>query len=193
MATLQQLTQLCQTHPQLSDLTIEAITTFVLLIRHMKPRISLSQSSSANTAPQSLPESVHMFLVDALRLSQEDVMTCWRCLKDIAWEAEGWVVSKADMHVLVPLYLTNGRKHSLGSKFPSWLNQILMYALAVFELYPPSRFCISSNCPRRISKNLKECTANLKEHNKTPITIFTHAWGPLPAYSTSSYCRGKPK
>jgi hypothetical protein len=78
-----------QKHPILRCLTLDGITTLVRLITHLKHDILQPQpinESNPAFAPSILPESIALFLGNALSIPVEVMDDCWTILRDYAWE-----------------------------------------------------------------------------------------------------------
>ncbi len=83
-----------------NSLPLEKAFTFIVLARHLKPRIALGVSTVENEAPDALPRSVHGFLCTSLDIEHELGKLCWQALRDFVWAAEnsdGQVLAYADL------------------------------------------------------------------------------------------------
>jgi len=78
-----------QVHPVLCYLTLDGITTFVRLIKHLKRDILQPQpinESNPTDTPTILPEPIARFLGKALSIPVEVMDDCWMILRGYAWE-----------------------------------------------------------------------------------------------------------
>lgn len=57
-------------------------------------------------------------------------------------------------------------------------------------MVPPTHVCLDAKCRKPLESDPDEmCDRELKEALSYPVTVFTQAFGPMPGFCTSMYCR----
>ncbi|EDR07231.1 uncharacterized protein LACBIDRAFT_298907 [Laccaria bicolor S238N-H82] len=147
-------------------LTLPQILSFVHLASALKNNIILVQPPSVipSSAPTSPPPAICNFLADALGISLEATLTCWKLLKE-----EVWTYTTAEQEVF-----------ELEAAFHDhrWKQGIILEAF--LTLYLPSQFCTNSLCAR--SKPLKK-----DQHHQAVVYTLVHRV--QPAWSVHLSCQ----
>ncbi|KAF8576846.1 hypothetical protein K439DRAFT_1622535 [Ramaria rubella] len=176
MASLGNVVTQWQATPSLSIIPFQTISALLTLFHHQKPRITFSQKSPWKHTPRNLPNNVHLFLIQALDVDDDIIQDAWFALKEIAWEPDRHIPAIPDMSALIPLYLEHR----------------VFFDVTPFKLFPPTRTCLHNFCLNSpLLRNADDCEApDLAELLRNKETLFMQAYGPLPMYATSTYCRG---
>lgn len=74
-----------------SSLPLEKAIAFIVLTRHLKPRITFCVSAEEHEPPKALPRSVHAFLCVSLNIENELAKLCWQAFRAFIWATENGV------------------------------------------------------------------------------------------------------
>ncbi|KAF8957712.1 hypothetical protein BDZ97DRAFT_2078966 [Flammula alnicola] len=166
-------------HPEVQEhLDIDGCFKFIELIQLLKPTLSLHQPpGTAEHLPlERLPASVLDFFKRCLSLEHDNAKIVWEALAPIAWNLGAPEDIQAFGRRYLQFFLDNGR--ALG--------------LAFYHFMPPIRLCLDPGCNSK-SRTAKQAgvpySRELAEKISVPVTAFTQDFGPIPALSTSLYCR----
>ncbi|KAH9829319.1 uncharacterized protein C8Q71DRAFT_718426 [Rhodofomes roseus] len=171
-----------------TTLDFEVIIKFADLVCWMKDEISSVQpphtdcdvSRLASLVPGTNVPVVPTFcnfLMSALGITDELTKILWASLKDVAWNLQLGHESavKRRVQALVELFLQHGYPHNI----------------MLYHFRPPTRTCLDPQCAHsaRGTDHTQLQAHELGEPSSFNATAFTRALGPIPARSTSFYCR----
>ncbi|KAF8528630.1 hypothetical protein JB92DRAFT_2863619 [Gautieria morchelliformis] len=166
MPSFAELYEHCRHLPALLDMDPDVMFTYIALIRHLKPQIIFTQKSAFIHTAQRRNEPLDMDEVTA------DM--CWKGLRDLAWSPHNFAVSM-DIALFVPKFLESGIPQNIG----------------IYHFFPPTHKCLMQHCPNNsVNRGSSVGTApDLREPETHQATLFSSSNGPLPVYTTSTYCR----
>lgn len=95
-----------------NSLPLDKTIAFIILTRHLKPRIAFSLSPHEHEAPEGLPRSVHGFLCTSLDLDHELAKLCWDAFREFIWATEN---SCDQVLAYGDLFLQFGLKFEIGA------------------------------------------------------------------------------
>ncbi|KAA1475663.1 hypothetical protein DENSPDRAFT_826307 [Dentipellis sp. KUC8613] len=152
------------------------LRTFVLFFRlthYLHNHIQWMSSPFHTGPPAHLPPKVASFLSSALSISISVVTTLWSSLREFAWSVS---LAEADSSMpsqdIVEMLVHHGVQREIG----------------VHNLYPPSRFCMASNCKYQQRGYHTGEQRALSEPLSNHVTYFSQVHGPVPAISHSLGC-----
>jgi KDZ transposase family protein len=152
-----------------------------------RPDPLLEDQYEENHPPLELPTNVAKFFADCLfsQPSTADVKAinnAWQSLSHFIWSMRH--EPREAMHLL-SLFLKFGPEHDIGGEFNAPFDVINIYIIGFIAIGPPTRFCTDPKC-----KSARGGKWVMLDEPKTHSAIlFTKAYGPLPVFSTSLYCR----
>ncbi|KIJ07033.1 hypothetical protein PAXINDRAFT_121288 [Paxillus involutus ATCC 200175] len=166
MLTLRQLiASLPQSPTPILDVSLGDILAFIKFSCVAKPAIQQSMQDVCHP-PASLPPAVSQLLAGVLALDVNMIQNCWTTLRSTVWHHDEVTLSAID----VKCYNAHGRSHGI----------------AYGDLYPPTRVCLSPDCPNFRSNNDVSTLSDPVTHKATRFTLRA---GVLPIHTTSTYCR----
>lgn len=176
---------------QLRDLSLANLLAFVDLIRHMKERIEWNQPTCVVGPPEGLPESVHNFVRDALRVDDDVIKILWDGLRDTIWYDMEAVDGENKTATLLPLFLKYGLPYGISALFFVVNVHYLNAVPGFYEFFPPRRTCMDPNCRKKDRNTGEFVSPELTDSSTYAATMLTKVYGALPVYTTSFYCRSK--
>ncbi|KAH8078731.1 hypothetical protein BXZ70DRAFT_901892 [Cristinia sonorae] len=117
-----------------------------------------------DTPPLKIPESVVSLLSFATELDEEEIVSWWGLLKELAWKED----------YLQTLNVSPAKVRRITSCHSG---------LSAYSFYPPRLHCTTPGC------SASEALLPLKKAEITRVVYHTKADGPLPAYNIHWYCR----
>ena len=191
--SLLQLASALNNNPQLATaLNYDAVVNYIGLIRCLKPSIALQQTSYHRDPPDSLSVSIHEFLKVCLDISDDTAKLAWAVSRNLAWAFEGTDKDiDALQHKYIKLFMEHGLSRGISMSKPfSVYTLLLTFPVGLFNITPPTRVCIDPTCRQQLLANTDEHRAReLGEPKSHPISVFTRAFGAVPGFTISLYCR----
>jgi CxC5 like cysteine cluster associated with KDZ transposases len=191
--SLLQLASALNNNPQLATaLNYDAVVNYIGLIRCLKPSIALQEASYHCDPPDSLTVSIHEFLKVCLDISDDTAKLAWAVFRDLAWTFEGTDGDiDALQHKYIKLFMEHGLSRGISTSKPFPVYALLLtFHVGLFNITPPTRVCIDPTCRQQLLANRDEHRAReLGEPKSHPISVFTRAFGAVPGFTTSLYCR----
>jgi CxC5 like cysteine cluster associated with KDZ transposases len=188
-----QLARILSDNQELSALNYDAIVDYIGLVRCLKPSIALQEASYHPGPPASLTASIHEFLKVCLDISDDTAKLAWTAFRDLAWAFEG---TEGDIEALHHKYIRLFMEHGLSRGISTFHTSLVFLRLqlncyiGLFNITPPTRVCIDPTCRQQLLANRNEHrTRKLGEPKSHPISVFTRAFGAVPGFTTSLYCR----
>ena len=90
------------------------------------------------------------------------------------------------------LFMEHGLSRGISTFHTSlvFLRLQLNYCIGIFNITPPICVCIDPTCQEQLLANRNERRAReLGEPKGHPVSVFTRAFGAIPGFTTSLYCR----
>ena len=134
--SLSELYTRCQQYPALLALDYDQISLYLSLIRHFKPRITFTQASTQDMAPDGLPCTIHQFIRQALNMEDNTAFLCWPVLKDLAWDNQERIPHTPES--LIPLFLQHSGQAPMREPEPVPLSLVQAHLLGSHPSFPPS-------------------------------------------------------
>jgi hypothetical protein len=169
------------------------IVNYIGLVRCLRPLIALQEALYHPGPPASLTVSIHEFLKVCLDISDDTAKLAWAAFHDLAWAFEGTEeYIDALHHKYIKLFMEHGLSHGISTFRTSlvFLRLQLNYCIGLFNITPPTRVCIDPLCRQQLLANRNKHRAReLGEPKSHPISVFTRAFGAVPGFTMSLYCR----
>jgi hypothetical protein len=159
------------------DLT--ALITFIRVSTTLKKDILLVQPSNHNPsiAPRYLSKLLINFLTACSGISNDDVEACWLVLKDFIWGSQ----LEEEVEGLYMVY----RVVCVCDLSIASLNNDKGKQASTHTLWPPSSFCLNTNCDYRHNGR------KLQTANQPAAVLYTLAHGAVPIHAVNFTCQGK--
>ncbi|KAJ7718060.1 hypothetical protein B0H16DRAFT_1797918 [Mycena metata] len=149
-----------------SPLDYDSTTTYIELVRLLKPYLATFEPSYRSAPPEFLSIEAHNFLKLSIGVTDEVGKLAWQQLRSLVW-ARNLTPSEQ---------LTARTKH-----IELFLEHGLSRKIGLYTLDPLTRVCIDPNCAKALLADpslLRD--RELVEPNTIPVTIFTKEFGSIP-------------
>jgi CxC5 like cysteine cluster associated with KDZ transposases len=181
--------------PSPSRLSIHQQLWFIELCLQLVPYLNLHRPDPSivtlpSTPPYELPANALFFLADCIFQDHstpyaEIIQDAWRTLSRSIWSSQE---QSCEGTHLLDQFLQFGTRYEIGMLFTATTSRLKLRVAGFVTIGPPCRVCPDPDCKER-RQGFAYTLGEPKTHS---AILFTKRYGPVPAYSTSLYCRGKP-
>ncbi|KZO91888.1 hypothetical protein CALVIDRAFT_567906 [Calocera viscosa TUFC12733] len=158
----------------LGNISVQQVVAFLAFSRRLQSRIAWQQITridELDTPPKTLPNTVIIFLANAIDASPTQVTGLWNALREVVW-LPGFNPSA----VAVPLV----------DDFAPFARLAQSFSLGIEELYPPTRVCTRNGCPEFLNNNRRQ---PLHDARRYCAGLYTLGRGAFPVIVVSLRCR----